>query len=214
MSQFIIGIIIVVLGVILTTVGGYLAKDGWEKMYHKDKNKRSVDIKQDATGNDNIQAATTGDNSPIIIDGDYVEGDKIVKQGLSESDKEEIVTRIAERLEPQLAKQYSTAHTVFGVYQDRDIVPMGLMPENLEIDWDTGKVQSTKNNVLMVTLPNMTLNGKLFVGGNVTRVEKRIGAKSRSIIKVGWFNPILEVIGIDGELVVVALGFPADDSKK
>lgn len=46
MTQFIIGIIIVVLGVILTTVGGYLAKDGWDKMYRKDTNKKSVDIQQ------------------------------------------------------------------------------------------------------------------------------------------------------------------------
>jgi hypothetical protein len=143
-----------------------------------------------------------------------VEGDKIVKQKLSESDIKDIVTTLAERLGPELAKQYLTAHTVFGVYQDRDIVPIGLMPENLEIDWDTGKVQSTNDNILMVTLPNMILNGKLFVGGNVTRVEKRIGAKSGPIIKVGWFNPILEVIGIDGDLVVVALGFPKDESKK
>ena len=213
MAHFIIGIIIVVLGVILTTVGGYVAKEGWEKIYHKDKNKRPVDIQQTATGNDNNQAVTTGDNSPIVS-GDYVEGDKIVKQKLSESDLKDIVTMLAERFEQQLAKQYSTAHTVFGVYQDRDVVPMGLMPENLEIDWDTGKVQSTNDNRLMVTLPNMILNGKLLVGGNVTPVEKRIGAKSGSIIKIGWFNPILEVIGIDGELIVVALGFPADDSKK
>ena len=127
---------------------------------------------------------------------------------------EDIVKRIAEEQETKLDKQYPTAYTAFGVYQGKDIVPMGLMPENLEIDWDTGKVQSTNNNVLMVTLPNMILNGKGFVGGNVTQVEKRIGAKSRSIIRLGWFNPILEVIGIDGELVVVALGFPADDSKK
>ena len=90
---------------------------------------------------------------------------------------------------------------------------MGLIPENLEVDWKTGKVQSTSNNILIVTLPNMILNGKSFVGGNVTQVEKRIGAKSGSIIKLGWFNPILEVIGIDDDLVVVALGFPADDSK-
>lgn len=36
MAQFIIGIIVVVFGVILMTVGGYVAKDGWDKMYHQD----------------------------------------------------------------------------------------------------------------------------------------------------------------------------------
>ena len=129
------------------------------------------------------------------------------------SDLEDIVSKKAEEQETKLDKQYLT-HTVFGVYQDRDIVPIGLMPENLEIDWDTGKVQSVNDNILMVTLPDMTLNGKLFVGGNVTFLEKRIGAKTKPIIIIGEFNPILEVIGIDGELVTVALGFPANDPKK
>lgn len=46
MAQFIIGIIVVVFGVILTTVGGYVTKDGWDKMHHKDKNKKSVDVQQ------------------------------------------------------------------------------------------------------------------------------------------------------------------------
>ena len=132
---------------------------------------------------------------------------------LLQPNSDDIVRRMAAEHETELNKQYPTAHTVFGAYRDGLIVPNGLMPENLEIDWDTGKVQSTNNNVLMVTLPDMILNGKAFVGGNVTQVEKRIGAKSGSIIQLGWFNPILEVIGIDGELVVVALGFPADDSK-
>lgn len=126
---------------------------------------------------------------------------------------DDIVRRIAAEHETKLNKQYPTAYTAFGIFQDKDIVPMGLIPENLEVDWKTGKVQSTSNNILIVTLPNMILNGKSFVGGNVTQVEKRIGAKSGSIIKLGWFNPILEVIGIDDDLVVVALGFPADDSK-
>lgn len=179
MAQFIIGIIIVVLGVILTTVGGYFAKDGWDKMYRKDINKKSVAIQQ-----------------------------------LSESNLKDIVTRLAEQLKPQLAKQYSGSHTVFGVYQDGFVVPKGQMPENLEIEWNTAKVQSTNNNMLEVTLPDMILNGKLFVGGNKTTIAKRIGAKSAPIIKVGWFNPILEVIGIHDELVVIALGFPVDDSKK
>jgi hypothetical protein len=66
----------------------------------------------------------------------------------------------------------------------------------------------------MVLLPNMILNGKSFIGRNTTYLSKHIGAKSGSIIKLGWFNPILEVIGIHDELVVVALGFPTDDSKR
>lgn len=133
---------------------------------------------------------------------------------LSQPDLADIVKTVAEEYENKLSKQYPTAHTVFGVYQDGFVVPKGLMAENLEIEWSTGRVQSTNNNMLMVTLPNMILNGESFVCGNKTSLAKRIGAKSGSIIKLGWFNPILEVIGIYDELVVVALGFPVDDSKK
>ncbi len=39
-------------------------------------NKKSADIKQTATRNDNIQAATSGDNSPIV-GGNYVAGNKV-----------------------------------------------------------------------------------------------------------------------------------------
>ena len=44
MAQFIIGIIMVVIGL----VGAYVAKDGWEKIQHKDKS-----TQQTVTGNDN-----------------------------------------------------------------------------------------------------------------------------------------------------------------
>ncbi|MHC4539078.1 MAG: hypothetical protein ACYTEK_20745 [Planctomycetota bacterium] len=121
---------------------------------------------------------------------------------------------MGEEYKHELSRRYSIAHTVFGVYQDGFVVPKGQMPENLEIEWSTGRIQSTNNNVLEVTLPDMILNGESFVGGNTTYLAKRIGAKSRPFIKLGWFNPIVEVIGIHDELVVVALGFPADDSKK
>jgi sporulation protein YlmC with PRC-barrel domain len=42
MAQFLIGIIVVCLGVILTTVGGYMAKDGWEKMHRKQNEPNEV----------------------------------------------------------------------------------------------------------------------------------------------------------------------------
>ena len=208
MAQFIIGIIIVVLGVILTTVGGYVAKDGWEKMHHKDNNKKSIDISQIATGNDNTQAATTGDNSPIV-GGDYVEGDKIVNQKLSESDKEEIVKRIAERLEPQLSKQYSGAHTVFGITRDGLVVPGGLVSENIKVFWDTGKVHSISDDKVLITIPDIIPYNGMLIKGTITPLARRLGAKSGPLISVGGVSPIVEIIGIQGDLVVVALGFEA-----
>ena len=129
---------------------------------------------------------------------------------LSRPNLADIVRTIGEENRTELRKKYPTAHMVFGVFQDGFVVPKGQMPENLEIEWSTGRVRSVDNDVLLVTLPDMVLNGKLLVGRNTTNVAKRIGAKSRSIIRIGWFNPILEVIGIHDELVVVALGFPEE----
>jgi len=127
---------------------------------------------------------------------------------------EAIVRRVADEYKRELNTRYPTAYTVFGIYQDGFIVPKGLMPENLEINWDTGKVQLAANNMLMVTFPDMVLNGKAFVVKNTTAVEKRVGARSGSVIKLGWFNPIVEVIGIQDDLAVVALGFPESGIKQ
>ena len=128
-------------------------------------------------------------------------------------DVEKTVRRVANEYKSELNKRYPTAHTVFGVHQDGFVVPKGLVPDNLEIEWSTGNVQHTPNNMLSVTFPNMVLNGKSFIDHTTTVVEKRIGAKSGSIIQLGWFNPIVEVIGIQDDLVVVALGFPKSNSK-
>jgi len=122
---------------------------------------------------------------------------------------DDIVRRIAIENKTELNKKYPTAHAVFGAYQGTRIVPSGQMPKNLKIDWGTGKIQSTNNNILIVTLPDIILNGNSFIGGNVTQIEKCIGAKSKPIIKLGWFDPRLEVIGIDDDLIIIALGFPA-----
>lgn len=125
---------------------------------------------------------------------------------------EVIVRNVANEHKPQLDAKFPIAHTVFGVHQDSFVVPKGLMPENLRVDWNTGKVQLS-NNRLIVTFPDMVLNGKMFVVGNATSVENRIGAKSNPVIKIGQFDPRVEVIGIHNGLIVVALGFPESDSK-
>ncbi len=127
---------------------------------------------------------------------------------------EEIVRKVAEENKTQLNTRYPIAHTVFGVHQGSIIIPKGLMPENLKIDWDTGNVQLTKNNRLMITFPDMVLNGELFLVGNATSVENRIGAKSNPVIKIGQFDPRVEIIGIRDDLIVVALGFPESDPNK
>ena len=78
MSQFTIGIIIVIFGVILTTIGGYVAKDGWDKIHQKNSCKKTVNTQQAAIGNDNTQVVTTGDKSPVIMSDEYVAGNKTI----------------------------------------------------------------------------------------------------------------------------------------
>jgi choline kinase len=179
----------------------------------KPENKTTIETK--TSGDSSPAIITSGPNSPVTVNYDLsgnMEEATDIKAKLTNIENK--ITNLAKQLQPQLAKQYSRTYTAFGVYQGEFVHPNGLMPENLEIDWDTGRVQSINDNMLMVKLPNMTLNGKSFVNENLTFLKKHIGAKSGSIIQHGWFNPILEVIGIDGDLVVVALGFPSDDSKK
>ena len=126
---------------------------------------------------------------------------------------EQIVKKVADEYKAELDRRYPIAYTVFGVRKTGIVVPKGLMPENLEIDWNTGSVQLVSNNMLLVTFPNMVLNGKTYISSTKTTVEKRVGAKSGSVIRLGWFDPRVEVIGIHDNLVVVALGFPGSDKK-
>ena len=89
LTQLIVGYFLTAICAIGTIYGGYLVYDGHVKRRKqkiinesRESNKEAGTIQQDATGNDNIQAATTGDNSPII-GGDYVAGNKTVKDGPS-----------------------------------------------------------------------------------------------------------------------------------
>ena len=126
-------------------------------------------------------------------------------------DVEAIIRKVADEYKTELTAKYPVAYTVFGVHQNSFVVPKGLMPENLEVDWNTGDVQLSVDNQLVVTFPNMVLNGRMLISGNVTSVEKRIGAKSNSVIRIGQFDPRIEVIGIDNNLIVVALGIQKSD---
>jgi hypothetical protein len=52
----------------------------------------------------------------------------------------DIVRAVGEEYEAELNTKYPTAYTVFGVYQNGFVVPKGQMPDNLEIEWRTGRV--------------------------------------------------------------------------
>jgi hypothetical protein len=88
MTQFIIGILLGCLGLILTTVGAYMAKDGWEKMRHKKEKPSEVynveSINQQGgitTGKiDNLNILTDKESLGIReADGLYQNGKKVGK---------------------------------------------------------------------------------------------------------------------------------------
>jgi len=88
---------------------------------------------------------------------------------------------------------------------------MGLMPPELEIQWETGKVDWATERAVAITVPGMTRPAQRWVvAGNHVVFDKRIGVKIPLIPGlVDPFLPIFEVIGIDGDLVTVAMGLPA-----
>jgi len=121
---------------------------------------------------------------------------------------ESIVTLIAQEFGRQLSDKYPQGHTVFGITRDGFVVPKGLIPSNLKVFWDTGKVHNISNDVVRITLPEMVLGG-MRISRNVTDLVRQVGAKSGPLISIGGISPRVEIIGIQGDLVVVALGFEA-----
>ena len=210
MSQFIIGIIIVIFGVILTTVGGYVAKDGWEKIYHKDNSKKTVNTQQSATGNDNTQAVTTGDNSPIIISDEYVAGNKTVNIIIQDPTLEDKVKRIVNEQKDELLMKYPRGSAVFGVTQKGFIVPKGLVPPDSEIKWDTARILELTENSIKILVPHMIVNTEtnkgLRIEGAKVGLPKKVGAKW-GLVKLPGLRIQVEIIGIDDQMVIVGIGF-------
>lgn len=206
MAQFIIGIIMVVIGF----VGAYVAKDGWEKMHRKDINKKSADIQQTAKGNDNTQAATTGDNSPIIFDGDYVAGNKTINIVISDPALEAKVTQKANEQKDERTMKYPRGSAVFGVTQKGFIVPKGFVPPNSEIKWDTARILELTEHSIKILLPHMIINTETNKGLNIKGVEvglpKKVNAKW-GLIKLPGLRIQVEIIGIDDQMVIVGIGF-------
>jgi len=122
------------------------------------------------------------------------------------ADYEAIVRRIAQEFGSQLADKYPQGHTVFGITRDGYVAPKGLIPNNLKVFWDTGKVHNISNDLVRITLPDMVLGG-MRISRNVTTLVRRVGAKSGPLISIGSISPCVEIIGIHRDLVVVALGF-------
>ena len=145
--------------------------------------------------------------------GDYVAGDKITNIGPSYAEMEEIVRCIAKEFSDTLAKRYGDNYTVFGISASGLVVPKGLVPENIKVLWDTGKVHNISDDAVLIRLPDIIPYDGMLISGNVTPLDRRVGAKSGQLISTGGVSPIVEIIGIQGDLVVVALSFETNKQK-
>jgi hypothetical protein len=186
MAQFIIGIIMVVIGF----VGAYVAKDGWEKMHRK------------------------GDNNPIIAKGDYVAGDKTVNIIISDPISEAKVKQIASEQNNGLTVKYPLGSAAFGITQKGLVVPKGLVPSGLEINWETGRVLLMSSERVQIKVPQIIVNTEHYrsglIAGNIVELPKRIGAKSR-LIRAKDYSVVIEIIGIDNDMVIASLGLAPTD---
>ena len=95
---------------------------------------------------------------------------------------------------------------MFGITPDGFVVPKGLIPDEIKIFWDTGKVHRITEDSVEIVFPDIIPYAGMRTSGNRTRLARTIGAKCGPLIRTGGVSPILEIIGIQGDLVIVALG--------
>jgi hypothetical protein len=206
MTQLIIGIIIIVLGVILTTVGGYVAKDGWDKMYHK----KSVDIQQNATGDDNTQAATVlGSNNTVIqvapgsivVNGTTDEGLKQIRDGMLAVQKQK---------DAELRATFNLGYILFTATERNEIVPLNSpIDDILKIDWKSGYNVSFSDKTVTLRFPDMTFqppDGDVHFSGCSVTVFKHFEPLARPGFVMGNYRLAFKVASINENSVVIAMG--------
>lgn len=217
LTQLIVGYFLTAICAIGTIYGGYLVYDGHVKRRKqkiinesRESNKEAGTIQQTATGNDNTQAATTGDNSPIIFDGDYVAGNKTVNIVISDPALEAKVMQKANEQNDELTMKYPRGSAVFGVTQKGFIVPKGLVPPNSEIKWDTARILELTEDSINILVPNMIINTETNKGlqiiGQKVELPKKVNAK-RNLVKMPSLRIQVEILGIDDQMVIVGIGF-------
>lgn len=146
-----------------------------------------------------------------INGGDYVAGNKTVNIASTRTDLEEIVRKVAKELSPSLTKKYQGNYTVFGIERDGFVVPKGLVPEGVDVSWQTGLVKYT-DQLIELTIPDIVINTKniknVYLSRNVAILPKRVSDTPIKLFAFGNVGIEIQVLGIDKELVVVGLGFP------
>ena len=130
---------------------------------------------------------------------------------LSDEDKQDIVDRIAKNLQPKLLSEYPDGYILFGIVHKNIIIPSEQIPSSLRVDWKPAKIIKDFGNRVEISLPNITgdfKNVKDFsFGGNVVRLEKKLGSKFA--ISFGALKINLKIVAIKEDLLVVSIGIKA-----
>lgn len=131
---------------------------------------------------------------------------------LTDPDLEKFASMIAKNLRPSLEKKYQENYTVIGLNKDGSIVPKGLVPEGIDVSWNTGKVKFL-DQTLEITIPDIEFNTKHFKNGrlssNTVKIPNRVDNHIYKLFSFGPdFSVELQVLGIDKDQVVIGLGFP------
>ena len=150
----------------------------------------------------------------VTVSGDYVTGDKNTTIELSEADREAIVNQMAQEFDDRLRKDYPKAHTVFGNKPGGFVGPKGQISDAIQILWDTGKVNWISEEFVGIVFPDIIPYAGMRTSGNKTILRREVGAKSGPLLRTGDVSPVLEIIGIHGDLVIVALGLLGPEELK
>jgi len=152
----------------------------------------------DGTGNVLPISSKNGD---ITIGRDVIGGNVINNYGVTD----EQITNIVKREMEQSSDRYA----VLAIKSNRYVVPVSQIPAGFDIDWSTGSVKQSADS-FEITIPNMVVNTDRVKDVKLTRITvdlpKQIGA-NRKLMQVGNQAARIEVLGIDGDLVVIGIRF-------
>ena len=143
-----------------------------------------------------------------VFSKDHVKGDKLVNIGPSDEDIKRIVEKTLQAQEERLKKKYPLGYFGFGIINNSLIVPKGLIPSDIEVDWSTGKILKETDTKIYLLLPSMIFKGIKF-WDNRTSLKKQVGLAQKTGYRVNNIRMISEIIGIDkvNDVLIIGIGF-------
>ncbi len=129
--------------------------------------------------------------------------------GPSEEKIEATMRKALQDHDSELRMKYGENYSAAAITPDGFVVPKGDVPSGINVKWETGRVVNMSSEGVQIVLPeiivNTVHNKNGDISGNTINLPKKIGAKF-NLIKAKDFSVVIEVIGIDRNIVIVGLG--------